>query len=164
MLDLTTVGAIIGITKTGIEATRQATELVKNFRARSSSGTVSEAELKELTISLAEQLMQSRMDQLEVQNQLLELQSSLQKEDAFETTLALYRSTTLPAGGVIYRLRESDETGVYAENVCPTCVVKDRIFLGLQKLHLVYKCNSCNSSFYSEKAKTTPRRHIRGVF
>jgi len=154
MLELATIGTIIGLTKAGLEATSQATELVKRFRAESSGKDVSDAELKDLAVSLAEQLMQSRMDQLEVQNQLLELQAGLQKEDTLAATKALYKSTALPAGGVIYQLRERDETGRYSESVCPTCVEKEGIFLGLQRLNRIYKCNSCGSTFQFERTPT----------
>ncbi len=143
MVELATITAVLAASKTGVATLTGATDLIKKLRG----GDPSTTEIQQLVADLSAQLMEARMNAVEIQNQLLELRQQAQTEDQYKAKRDLYVYAELPGGGRILKLKTGEDYLENAEVVCPICAEKDRLFLPLQKLNTAYKCVSCDSNF-----------------
>ncbi|WP_163025915.1 hypothetical protein [Chachezhania antarctica] len=152
LVDIATISAALGLVGTGIKTIDSAKGLQERLLGRTADGDTEE--LKLLLTEVIDELLKSKMAQLEAQNKLWEILREAERGDEFAQKFKLYKVSNLPDGGQIFSLREADATGHMFHRVCPNCLLEHQRFMPLQggPKDIYLHCNACEANYQNQSS------------
>ncbi|MDC0737521.1 hypothetical protein N6L24_04475 [Cognatishimia sp. SS12] len=127
-MDITQLGAIVGLATSAVGLTDKATSTVASIKELfEDDKTPDNSEAAKLLNALAGELTSVNMMNVQLSTMLKTLTDELQKEGAFAAESARYELFETGQGVMIYRLKESEANGEPIHYICPVCLKRDKL-------------------------------------
>jgi len=138
-----TIAGILGLTTTGLKAAEQGTELIKKLKGAEPDS----ADQRDIILSLQEQLLTYRENQVELRARLVSLQEELATKQKSQDRFDMYGHYEFTTGDTVLRMKEGFEPHMGPRFACPVCAAKEGQLIALKRVHYGYRCPSCASEF-----------------
>lgn len=132
---------IAGASGTAVKNLGAGVEAIKGlFKSR---GEDMQPEVKSLLVDLASNVADAKLANAELTQKLADLQSALQKREAFGNRKARYSLVQTPAGEYLWQLKADQADGQPVHYACPICMEAERISI-LQGHQESVQCIPCD--------------------
>lgn len=139
---------IIALGKTVAEGLSASTGALKNLKDAVGRGSGDSTELRDKLLDLYNQVLDAKMNQAALMDQVLEFQRQLEAVDRFEQEAKRYALVEAVPGTTLYRLKDTDRNGEPDHYLCTHCFGegKKSIVQRSRNSYFVH-CPRCSAEF-----------------
>jgi hypothetical protein len=146
--------SILALATTGSSAVSSVANAVKSVRDTLDKSPVVSDDVRQKLSDLLDEVIGAKQLNLRLVEQVQIIVEEMRQHEEFREELGRYEMFEMPAGSIVWKLRNSHKSGQPLHYLCPNCVQSKKLYI-LQGDRNYRRCTSCKVQYHFEHQVTS---------